>query len=289
MSAAEAVVGQGGEVVERLLPDGRTLRYEAFGPGEWLTKAGAPAKTSRRAYLLDGYELPSVSSIVGTLDKSGALVDWAERVSIEGTIRAVNQGAIDPEWTDEEQAVEIVRDLRYGAAGVRDQAAGRGTAIHAALESLATTGEPPSLGDYPAEWHPWIQGAAKAWLHLNPDPCESELTVVNTSLRYAGRLDLIANIKGRRTLIDHKTGKGRVYDSAHYQSRMYQMALAYSGVEPVEDVLILGIGDDAAFEVMPCQASEEDVVWLVLTYEARKRVNAAMAEHRKIARKAAKA
>ena len=67
MSAVETVVGQGGEVVERLLPDGRTLRFENYGVGEWLTKAGQPAKTSRRAYLLDGVEMPSVSSIVGSV------------------------------------------------------------------------------------------------------------------------------------------------------------------------------------------------------------------------------
>lgn len=51
------------------------LVYENYGPGEWMTKKGDPAKIARRRYLLNDSELDSVSSIVGTIDKPALLLD----------------------------------------------------------------------------------------------------------------------------------------------------------------------------------------------------------------------
>ncbi len=283
MSLVEVIDG---EIVEREIPGLGTLRFEDLGPGEWLTQKGEPAKKGRRRYLLDDEEFLSVSSITGTLDKSDALVPWAERKSIEGALAAFQQGELTAAFTPE-GAVATVRRLALGAEGQRDEAAERGKAIHGVFHKFALSGEVPKLSEFPVEWRPWVKGAAQALLLMDPEPEEAERIVCNPTYRYAGRPDLICRVKARRTLIDYKTGKGRVYDSAHYQTRLYSMALEPSGIEPVEDIIIVGIDDQGDVQLIHCEATELDALGLLSVHRSRKRVNAGMAAQRKAAKRAA--
>lgn len=277
-----------GAIVEREIEGLGTLVFEDLGPGEWLTQKGEPAKKARRRYALDGDEYLAVSSITGTLEKP-ALYPWHEQMGIEGAMTALEAGLINPAWHDGPAAVQIVRKEKLGAEGRRDEATDRGKAIHTAFEKLATTGEAPKLADFPEEWHPWVKGAARAWLLMNPEPEEAESIVCNPTYRYAGRPDLICRIDGRRTLIDYKTGKGRIYEQAHYQTRLYSLALEPSLVEPVEDIIIVGISDEAEVELVHCEATELDALGLLSVHLSRKRICAAMASQRAAARKAAHA
>src|SRR5258708_1399962 len=81
-------------VVEKVFEGIGTLRYEDFGPGEWVTQKGEPAKIGRRRYLLDGEDYDAVSSIVDTLDKSGGLVPWAEDHGARGAVQAMEMGEL---------------------------------------------------------------------------------------------------------------------------------------------------------------------------------------------------
>lgn len=276
-----------GEVLDRDIPGVGLLHFEDLGPGEWLTKAAEPAKARRRRYMLDGEEYISVSQITATLGKQEALVPWAERESIEATIRAIQSGALDPR-TAPEEAVRLLREEKLGAAGVRDRAAQRGKAIHAVIYRYLTTGEFPHRGEDPADWWAWMQGTAKALLALLPEPEEAEQPVCNPMHRYAGRPDLIARCRWRgrstRLLLDYKTGKGRIYDSAHYQTRLYDACLEPCQIEPVEDILILGIDDSGGFELVRCEISESDALDLLSVHRSRKQVNAGMAAQRKAKR-----
>jgi PD-(D/E)XK nuclease superfamily len=277
-----------GEIVEREIEGLGTLRFEELGPGEWLTQKGEPAKKARRRYALNGDEFISVSSITGTLEKP-ALYAWYEDHGARGGAEAQKRGELD--GVEPQDIVKRVRALELGAEKQRDEAAERGTAIHKAFEKLAKTGEAPKFSDYPAEWKPWVMGAAKAWLLMDPEPEEAERIVCNPARRYAGRPDLICRIKGRRTLLDYKTGKGRIYEQAHYQTRLYDLALEPSMIEPVEDIIIVGISDDptAEPELVHCTATELDALGLLSVHLSRKRILADMAAQRAVARKAARA
>jgi genome maintenance exonuclease 1 len=283
MSATAIDLVVDGEIVEREIEGLGTLRFEDLGPGEWLTKKGEPAKKDRRRYALNGDDFTAVSSITGTLEKP-ALIPWAEQKGIEGLARLVLDDVI---IVSPEQAVNLVRREKMGAEGARDEGAERGRAIHSAFEKLATTGEAPKLADYPEEWRAWVKGAARAWLLLDPEPEEAEKIVCEPAHRYAGRPDLICRINNRRTLIDYKTGKGRIYEQAHYQTRGYAMALEPSQIEPVDDIIIVGISDLGEVELVHCEATELDFLGLLAVHQSRKRINADMAVQRKAARKAA--
>lgn len=268
----------GGEIVEVAHPAG-ALRFEDFGAGEWLTQKGEPARKPRRRYLLDDREMDSVSSIVGTLDKP-ALIHWAEDHGARGGAEAQRLGELD--GVPEEEILGRVKLLGLGASAKRDEGADRGKAIHAAFESLAHTGGLPD--EFPLAWKAWLKGAARAWLAMRPEPHEIEQMVCRPDLQYAGRPDIIATVDSKRTLIDYKTGKGKVYDQAHYQTRLYTMALEASGLDPVERILIVGITDDGGFQLVECEATEEDALCLLHTFHARKRINAGMAAQRKATR-----
>jgi hypothetical protein len=276
-----------GEVVERVIDGVGLLRFENFGPGEWLTQKGEPAKVSRRRYLLDGDEYDSVSSIVDTLSKPG-LYPWYENGGVRGGVKAQRMGELDD--VPEEDWPERVRLLKLGASAQRDEGAERGTAVHVGLHTFATTGEPPNPADYPGVWHPWLQGSMRAALALGLSPdtlIEAEQIVCHPEHKYAGRFDLYAMLDTKRTLIDYKSGRGKIFDQGHYQTRGYAECFEPCGLEPPERILIVGIDDDGGFQIVECEAILLDWMALLHTFRSRKRINAGMAAQRKAARKAA--
>lgn len=272
-----------GERVERVIEGVGTVVFENYGPGEWMTQKGDPAKKPRRRYLLDEEELDSVSSIVGTMDKP-ALQRWIEDQATRGAVQAERLGELA--GVPEQDWAWRVKSLGLGASAKRDEGADRGTAIHAAFHTLAVEGNAPNPADFSAIARPWVQGAMRAWLVMDPQLIASEEIVCNPTLRYGGRPDLVAMIDGKVTLIDYKTGKGKVFPEAHYQTRLYEMALAHCGIN-VEQIKLVGIGDDGAFELIDCEVSQAEAEALLMVYRSRKRVNAGMATQRQIAKAAA--
>jgi hypothetical protein len=275
----------GGIVVEREIPDVGLLRFEDCDAGEWLTKEGNPAKKPRRRYLLDGNELESVSSIVDTMDKP-ALVRWAEDHGARGGAKAALLGELD--GVPDEEILGKVISLGLGATNMRDEAADRGTAIHLAGEKLAN-GDPLKLGEYPLEWRGWIKGLAGAWLELGLSPLEVEQIVCHKKLGYAGRPDFVGIDRDkRRVLVDYKSGKGKVYDSAHFQTRLYEMARIASGHEEVDRIVIVGVNEDGSHQIVDCEIDDGFALALLNVYRGRKHANAGMAKQRAEKKKAAK-
>lgn len=273
----------GVEIMERAIPGVGTLRYESNPAGTWFTQKGEPAKISRRRYLLDGNELPSVSSITDTLSKP-ALYWWYETQGLIGGAQAALQGLLDTvpveEWPD------VCRLAGLGVAS--SDAAPRGTAIHAGLDLMSRTGEPPNAADYPEAWRPWLKGAVRAWLSLDPERIESELIVCNPELGYAGRFDFYGRCHGRRTLVDWKsTNGGRVYDVSHYSTQGYAACFEACGLEYPERIVIVSFDADGNFEPIECEVSSEAWATLVRVYRERKDVNAAVALQRKMRKAAA--
>lgn len=271
-----------GERVVRQLACGR-LVFENYGPGEWVTQKGTPGKVARRRYTLDDVEFDSVSSIVGTLDKP-ALQHWLKDQSARGAVEAERMGALA--GVSEEDILRVMRKLGLGADAARDEGSDRGKAVHAAMHTLATEGRPPNPADFPEAWRLWLQGSMRAWLALDPLVIASEEIACHPQLAYAGRPDLLAVVGGKVTLIDYKTGKGKIYDGAHYQTRLYALALLRCLGLKVERILIVGIDDDGGYQLVECEASAGDAISLIGTYRSRKRINAGMATQRQIAKAA---
>ena len=274
---------EGVEVMERTIPGIGTLRFENNPAGTWFTQRGDIAKRARRRYLLDDTELDSVSSIADTLSKP-ALMWWHETQGLVGGAQAALAGLLSGvpagEWPD------LCRLHGYGVAG--SDAAPRGTAIHVGMDTIARTGEPPNALDYPEAWRPWLRGAMRAWLALDPERIDSEFIVCNPALGYAGRPDLYARSHGRTCLLDWKSAAGgRVFDASHYSTRGYAECFEVCGLEPPESIVICAFDDQGNFEPIECAVSAEDWSDLVRVFRSRKRANAGMASQRRALRAAA--
>lgn len=273
------------EIVEAQIDGVGHLRFEHQGPGVWTTQAGAPGKKTRRRYLLDSVQVPGVTDIVATLDKPGVNY-WRADHAARGAVAAERGGHLVD--VPSEEIVKRLRALGLGPDAIADEAAARGTALHVGMHELATTGEPPNPKDYPAEWRPWLRGASNAWLRLDPEVIASEFMVANTVGQYAGRPDLLCRSEGLRTLVDYKSGKGVVYDTAHYQTRAYGECLEECGYGRAERIVIIGIDDRGGAELIDCEVTALDWNALLHVYRSRKRVNSGMSAQRAIVRETLK-
>lgn len=174
----------------------------------------------------------SVTTILKALPKD-ALKWWAAKTTAE---EAVDRSAT---WMtmDREEAVDW---LKRAHTRTSSSAAAYGTAVHAAAESYAL-GKPVKAGE-------WTEEERKAMGHLldflgifRPTVIAAESPVFNRAQKYAGQLDLIAEVpidrldlirhpwtprEGRDTvtlLIDYKTGGDVDEDKGVYSETALQL------------------------------------------------------------------
>lgn len=152
-------------------------------------------------------QVPSITTVIGQEPKD--LTGWAGHL-------AATELAGDPRLGgavgSSSQLKTLAREASDAAARFRDAAAARGDRVHAyaeqvarrelglshdadaALETLAEHAE-TAFADRFNEW----------WELYDVTPLAAEITVWNHTVGYAGTLDLVAEIGGRRCLIDFKT------------------------------------------------------------------------------------
>jgi len=177
----------------------------------------APYNASYHApyYLADGTIVPSVTTVLGILDKPG-LPYWAWELGQQGL------------------------DYRE----VRDSAGRVGTIAHH-LIACHLKGETPDYFAVPVE----VERAQKCfekylrWEKEHPiSPVMVETPLVSEEFRYGGTFDLLAELDSEFVLIDFKTGGG-IYESMFYQLAAYWKLLTEQGW-PVSSARILRMNAD---------------------------------------------
>jgi hypothetical protein len=170
--------------------------------------------TRGKEYLDDGIKVPSVTTILDAYPKQ--LTKWAAET--------VAGYAVD-HWADLNQASPSarLRELEKSVWASRDAAALRGTQIHDMAERLvAGTAVPPD------EYRGPIEAYARFLDRWDVQPVIVERPVLNRTFGYAGRPDLLAEVRSvdGLALLDIKTGKN-VYDSHVLQCVAYANAEIY--------------------------------------------------------------
>ncbi len=153
------------------------------------------------------YPIPSVTTIIKLIDKSGPLVGWAKRTVSEIAVRKIDTLAEMARTGGEQAAIDWLKTLPDYQ---RDRAADRGTSVHQIAEQIIR-GTPPT--DIPEELAPYVNsylGWAREW---SPKFIVAEQMVCSLKHDYAGTLDAIADIDGVRWLLDWKTG-GAYFETA---------------------------------------------------------------------------
>lgn len=160
----------------------------------------ASAFQGQRSYLWNDEKLPSVTTILQSYPKPW-LGAWAAKMVAEYACTNAD------EWVDL-PVEDRIRHLKGVPWRKRDDAADFGTALH---ESLAALVAGKKVKTYPgADAH--VRALVEWWDTYRPLVYDSEVQVFNLSEGYAGSLDLIADIYGRRLLIDLKSGSAIGHD-----------------------------------------------------------------------------
>jgi hypothetical protein len=184
---------------------------------------GLTFNAGNHQYRLDGATVPSVTGILGCLDKP-AIPKWAA----ETVARYV---------TENSDAIETLRTL--GETGMiaalkeipwkkRDDAGARGTTLHAYAEALLN-GEEVDVDD---DLVPVVENALRFMDDWQIEPLITEAAVASRTHQYAGTLDLIARYKRPDTghegigILDWKSAK-TIYPETSMQLAAYAYAEFY--------------------------------------------------------------
>ena len=155
-----------------------------------MTAAGLVFYPKSHRYKLDGAWVPGVTTLIGKGLPKPALPYWAARTVAEWV-------ADNPDLTEDLKrmggrgpAVAFLKELPWQK---RDEAAIRGTDVHALAERLAHGEEV----DVPEHLAAHVQGYVD-WLdRTGAEPLLTERPVASRQWRYAGTFDLIARLDGK--------------------------------------------------------------------------------------------
>ena len=169
-------------------------------------------------YTMDGKPVQGVTTILNKALPKPALPYWAARSVAEWV-------ADNPEGLNQLQSMgraPMVEALKNVPWQVRDEAAIRGTDVHALAEKLIN-GEEVQVPDHLVSR---VEGLAKLLDEFQIQPLLTEVSVGNRKLWYAGRLDTVSVINDVNWLLDFKTSSG-VYGETALQTAAYARAEFY--------------------------------------------------------------
>lgn len=167
-----------------------------------------------RFYTKDGQKLPSVTTILGILNKP-ALVPWAANAACDYIL-----ANLDAKETHTSIYLHsVVEAARKNYRTIGRQAMDIGSTVHEIVHGYLKTGTEPKIDSEPV-----LAGflAFLEWVDTHKvEPFESEITVYGDG--YAGTTDLVAFVDGKLTLVDMKVSKG-IYDEYPLQIAAYRAA-----------------------------------------------------------------
>ncbi len=203
----------------------------------------ADQRSMRRGgfYWLDGQPYPSVTEIIGVLDKPSLRYWFGQQV-----YRAF---AADPGMSE--------KDALNAPYRKSEQAKARGTAVHSIVEVAKNIEDFEAWLQKQSEIYKGYGMAFLQWMKdAHPTIIEHERTVVSRKFGYAGTLDLLATLNGngQRIIVDCKTGKD-IYSEAFLQLSAYRQALKEEGVDTIGVAVVL-LGEDGSYKY---QFSEADL------------------------------
>ena len=147
--------------------------------------------------------VPSVTTILSSVAKP-ALVPWAAKT--------VAQYAVENRETwaklDNEAAIELIKNSHRRLSG---QAMALGSSVHSIIEDLLRD---KKVDFIPPDTQDLVRKAAELIETFKPKPTHIEVTVWSHKYQYAGSLDAIVEVAGKRYLFDWKTSSGVFPDYA---------------------------------------------------------------------------
>lgn len=248
-------------------------------------------------------EIPSVTSVLNVLDKSGALSWWSQGVGAEGVLELARRGILvygDGHWTDsfnglvdKDDVVNFLKQEKLTINDAKGAASTRGLSVHDAFEvwSKDTSYRPqPSL--YPEAEQGYIRGLVAFLDDLGEvEDVESEVMVGSIQHGFAGRFDVRLTLPEPREMVtriypvreakrelvpagrwldDVKTSK-RVYPSHAAQLAAYELASVECGYEPTDFRAVIHLTEDGRYELVRTYATGDDFLSILAAHNTMSR------------------
>ena len=218
----------------QLLPEYRDVSIEQVkrGRGRWY-------KVGEQLY-------PPVTSILDIIDKSGPLVPWARRDTLQKVGEELQSTHPPGDAHDYHQWINDI----ITAVGNRpkDQAATEGQATHALIAEMLQGGSPL----VPDDLAPAVRGAREFVADYGLSVVTIEVPVWHPTEQYAGTVDFVGrNGDGHLVVADWKRSSG-IYPDHGYQITAYADAIEAITGEHVSHLYVVRLpkegGEDAGYE-----------------------------------------
>ncbi len=135
------------------------------------------------------------------------------------------------------------RTYRTVDDSVLSKAAARGTKIHEAMENYMLYG----IEDIDKEHQGYLDGF-KRWVDFRkPQPVATEYRMYHKTLRYAGTLDLLADIGGELALVDYKSTSVLLPMLTRVQTESYKKGVESWGV-CIQRKLVVQVKKDGSYK-----------------------------------------
>lgn len=235
-------------------------------------------KSKRRCYWIDGEKLPSVTTILGMLEKPG--LQWAaEKLTVAAAIELAREGEL-PLHVDGALSRMGARGLRFRQ--VWDTKGQRGTVSHDDLLKLAQGQQVLDLDTFPVDQQGFIRGVS-AWVaDYRPVVKHSELMVASVDHGFAGRLDMRAEVHGlpgvglvdlktTEALPRYKSGEVKApYPEHLLQLAAYELACTESGYGSSDWQAVVRVDAQGDYDFCASWVDGEQFLAILDAYKALK-------------------
>ena len=165
--------------------------------------------------------VPSVTTILSTIDKSGPLTQWAANMTSEYIKAAIRPGM----RYDEIQLGEIIEQARFNFRTVSRGAKTIGQLAHEWVEAhLRARWGGQELPLPINEQAKSACQAAAAWIAAHFKPLSMEHRLYSRECEYAGTLDVMGDVDGELAIVDQKAA-GAIYREFRLQVRGLRLCL----------------------------------------------------------------
>lgn len=195
--------------------------------------------------------VPSVTGVLGVLDKSGPLVGWATNLTCEGMWTLFQR----PDFTLPSHWRGLQKELAKAGLDHRSatsEAQLRGSGIHKIGEDWVNEGKMPRPSDYPEAWQGYVRAIAGFLADWRGDFQLAEQITGSATHGYAGTCDTVAVVTGtdgERVRLDYKTSR-QVYARSHFrQLEAYELAAVEGGEEPTDRRAIVCLYSTGTHEI----------------------------------------
>jgi hypothetical protein len=199
-----------------------------------------------RWYQINEKEYPSVTTILSVIGKP-ALIAWSGKVEREMVTSASLALYRDVHGTPKMSDIAYLNTLatRLGKERAHSKELAKagdiGSQTHALIEwnLRASLMQQPGPCPHVTDKATWAFMAWEDWKKsVNLKPIWIEQTVWSDTHGYAGTMDLLAEVNGKLTVVDWKTGKA-IYPEAFLQNAAYRHALREMGHgDPVQGIIV---------------------------------------------------